>query len=81
MPYRQTQTPCRDGKLYIAPVMDCFGGEIISLAMDGNMKKELRIKAAKEGYMLRKPKSGFLFHSYAARFLQFSTSSASGGVL
>lgn len=57
MPYRQTQTPCRDGKLYIAPVMDCFGGEIISLAMDGNMKKELRIKAAKEGYMLRKPKS------------------------
>lgn len=81
MPYRQTQTPCRDGKLYIAPVMDCFGGEIISLAMDGNMKKELHIKAAKEGYMLRKPKSGFLFHSYAARFLQFSTSSASGGVL
>ena len=32
-----TQTPCRDGKLYIAPVMDCFGGEIISLAMDDNM--------------------------------------------
>ena len=25
-----TQTPCKDGKLYIAPVMDCFGGEIIS---------------------------------------------------
>ena len=32
-----TQTPCRDGKLYIAPVMDCFGGEIISLAMDDNL--------------------------------------------
>ena len=25
-----TQTPCKDGKLYIAPVMDCFGAEIIS---------------------------------------------------
>ncbi|WP_276780344.1 hypothetical protein [Treponema succinifaciens] len=69
------------GMANCTPVMDCFGGEIISLAMDGNMKKELRIKAAKEGYMLRKPKSGFLFHSDAARFLQFSTSSASGGVL
>lgn len=60
-----TQTPCKDGKLYIAPVMDCFGGEIISLAMDSNMKKELCIKAAKEAFMLRKPKSGFIFHSDA----------------
>lgn len=60
-----TQIPCRDGKLYIAPVMDCFGGEIISLAMDSNMKKELCIKAAKEAYMLRKPKSGFILHSDA----------------
>lgn len=58
-----TQTPCKDGKLYIAPVMDCFGGEIISLAMDDNMKKKLCIKAAKEAYKFRKPKSGFLFHS------------------
>lgn len=61
-----TQTPCRDGKLYIA-VMDCFGGEIISLAMGDNMKKELCIKAAKEAYKLRKQKSGFLFHSDAGR--------------
>ena len=57
-----TQTPCRDGKLYITPR---FGGEIISLEMDDNMKKELCIKAAKEAYKLRKPKSGFLFHSDA----------------
>ena len=35
-----TQTPCKDGKLYIASVMDCFGGEIISLAMDSNLKKK-----------------------------------------
>ena len=48
------QTPYRDGKLYIAPVMDCFGGQIISLAMDYNMKKELCIKAAKEAYKLWK---------------------------
>ena len=60
-----TQIPCKDGKLYIAPVMDCFGGEIVSLAMDNNMKKELCIRAAKDAYRLRKPKSGFLFHSDA----------------
>lgn len=47
MPYRQTQTSCRDGKLYIAPVMDCFGGEIISLAMDGNMKKRIAHQGGK----------------------------------
>ena len=31
-----SQVQCSDGKLYIAPVFDCFGGEIISLAMDTN---------------------------------------------
>lgn len=35
-----TQIPCKGGKLYIAPIFDCFGGEIISLEMDTNMKKE-----------------------------------------
>ena len=60
-----TQAQCKDGKFYIASVMDCFGGEIISLAMDGNMKKELCIRAAKEAHMLRKPKLGFRFHSDA----------------
>lgn len=40
-----TQIPCADGKLYIAPVLDCFNGEIVGLAMDNNMKKSLCIKA------------------------------------
>ena len=53
-----TQTPCKDGKLYIAPIMDCFGDEIIALAMDDNMKKELCIKALKEAYELRRPGDG-----------------------
>lgn len=53
-----TQSPCKDGKLYIAPIMDCFGGEIIALAMDDNMKKELCIKALKEAYELRRPGDG-----------------------
>jgi transposase InsO family protein len=40
-----TQIPCRDGKLYIAPVLDCYNGEIVGLAMDDKMKKELCIRA------------------------------------
>lgn len=56
-----TQTPCKDGKLYIAPVMDCFGGEIISMAMDSNMKKELCIKAAKEDTNFESRNQDFFF--------------------
>jgi hypothetical protein len=40
-----TQIPCQDGKLYIAPVLDCYNGEIVGLAMDNNMKKGLCIQA------------------------------------
>lgn len=57
------QAPCKDGKLYIAPVMDCLEGEINSLAVADNMKKELCIQAAKDAYMIHRPKTGFLFHS------------------
>ena len=36
-----SQIQCYDGKLYISPILDCFNGEIISLQMQSNMKKEL----------------------------------------
>jgi transposase InsO family protein len=58
-----TQIPCSDGKLYIAPVMDCYGGEIVSLAMDGNMKKELCIKATEDAYIARGKPAGVINHS------------------
>jgi transposase InsO family protein len=40
-----TQLQCLDGKLYLAAVLDCYNGEIVGLAMDDNMKKELCIRA------------------------------------
>jgi transposase InsO family protein len=40
-----TQIQCLDGKLYLAAVLDCYNGEIVGLAMDGNMRKELCIRA------------------------------------
>ena len=60
-----TQVNCKDGKLYIAPVFDCFSGEIVSLAMDRNMKKELCISALEAAFKARKPKTGVIVHSDA----------------
>lgn len=40
-----SQIPCQDGKLYISPILDCYNGEILSLIMRDNMKKELCIDA------------------------------------
>lgn len=40
-----TEAPCRDGKLYVAPILDCYNGEIVGLAMDGNMRAELCVRA------------------------------------
>lgn len=40
-----TEIPCRDGKLYLAAVLDCFDSKIVGVAMDDNMRKELAIGA------------------------------------
>ena len=40
-----TEVTCSDGKLYIAPILDCFDGQIVGLAMDDNMRAELCIRA------------------------------------
>ena len=58
-----TQIPCKDGKLYVSPLFDCYNGEIISLAMDTNMKKELCIKTITEAYKNFDIQSGAIIHS------------------
>lgn len=60
-----TQVSCNDATLYIAPVLDCYRGEIISLSMDTNMKKELCIKAIDDAAARRKPGAGVIVHSDA----------------
>ena len=42
----------------MSPLLDCYNGEIISLAMDTNMKKELCIKTITEAYKNFDIKSG-----------------------
>ena len=57
-----SQIPCRDGKLYISPIMDCFNGEIISLVMRSNMRKELCIDTFNAAAK-RFPLNGAILHS------------------
>ncbi len=60
-----TEIQCYDGKLYLSAVLDCYNGEILSIAMDNNMKKELCIKTVKELELQygKKKLSGAIFHS------------------
>ena len=57
-----SQIQCIDGKLYISPILDCFNGEILSLVMRDNMKKELCIDTLKAARM-RYPINGATLHS------------------
>ena len=59
-----TEIQCSDGKLYASAVLDCFNGEVLALAMDDNMKKELciaTVKQLQESYGNKI--SGTIFHS------------------
>lgn len=60
-----TEIQCSDGKLYVSAVLDCYNGEILSAAMDDNMKKELCIRTVKELELRygRSALAGAIFHS------------------
>ncbi len=59
-----TEVPCRDGKLYVSPIMDCFNGEIVALEMRENMKKELCIDTVRQLKLkYGKQIGGAIFHS------------------
>lgn len=60
-----TEIRCKNGKLYVCPVFDCFSGEIVGLAMDTNMKKELCINAVADAYNRFSPKGMVTIHSDA----------------
>lgn len=57
-----TVVQCKDSKLYISPILDCYSGEILSLCMDNNMRKELVIRTA-EAAAKKFPLCGAILHS------------------
>lgn len=57
-----SQITCIDGTLYISPIMDCFNGEILSLYMRSNMRKEMCIDTFKAAAG-KIPLQGAILHS------------------
>ena len=58
-----TQVPCADAKLYISPLLDCFNGEILSLNMKTNMKKELTTETIADAVKRYPQLKGAIVHS------------------
>lgn len=58
-----TEVPCSDGKLYVSPIMDCCSGEILTLEMCDNMKKELCIDTVKNLCRRYSLAEGAILHS------------------
>jgi transposase InsO family protein len=65
-----TEVSCSEGKLYISPVLDCFNGEIVSLEMRDNMKKELCVATVKK---LKKAKNGKTIILHSDRGSQYTS--------
>ncbi|MFH0894107.1 MAG: IS3 family transposase [Bacteroidota bacterium] len=40
-----TEIPCKEGKLYLAPILDCYDGTIRGFKMDDNMRADLCVDA------------------------------------
>jgi transposase InsO family protein len=57
-----SEVPTANGKLYLAPVLDCFDGLIVGLAMADNMRKELCIEAFEQACQ-RRDAYEMIFHS------------------
>lgn len=67
-----TQIQCQDGKLYLAAVLDCYNGEIVGLAMDDNMKKELCIQAFRSACQVQGAYGMILHSDRGSQFTSFS---------
>ena len=57
-----TEVGCRDGKLYVSPILDCYDGQIVGLTIDDHMRKELCIEAFENACRLTGA-SGMILHS------------------
>lgn len=57
-----TEVPCSDGKLYLAPVLDCFDGMIVGFKMDTNMRADLCVEAFKRACRAENAR-GMILHS------------------
>jgi transposase InsO family protein len=58
-----TQAQCKDGKLYICGVLDCFDGTLVGVSMREHMRKELCLSALETAVVRYRPLPWLIFHS------------------
>lgn len=58
-----TYIPCREGRLYLASVLDLCTREIVGWRLDDRMTTELVLGAIQDAYSAQKPKKGLIHHS------------------
>jgi transposase InsO family protein len=58
-----TYIPCREGRLYLASVMDLCTREIVGWRLYGRMTTDLVLDALKAAYEAKKPDKGLIHHS------------------
>ena len=57
-----TEVECAEGKLYVAPVLDCYDGMIVGLSMEDNMRSQLCVSAF-ERACVQQNATGMIFHT------------------
>lgn len=57
-----TEIPCQDGKVYLAPVLDCYDGMIVAFSMADHMKASLCVDAFEQACRKERCR-GMLLHS------------------
>ncbi|WP_078427417.1 IS3 family transposase [Alkalihalobacterium alkalinitrilicum] len=57
-----TYIPCREGKLYLATVLDLCTREIVGWSLKSHMANELVLEALGDAYESKKPEKGLIHH-------------------
>lgn len=58
-----TEIKCKDAKLYVSGIFDCFSSELLGLAMDDNMKAALCVKTLDHACLAHPGLKGAIIHS------------------
>jgi putative transposase len=58
-----TYIPCRQGKLYLASILDLYTKQIVGWKLSDRMTTDLVLEALKQAYGAKKPKKGLIHHS------------------
>lgn len=58
-----TYIPCREGRMYLANVMDLYTRKIVGWKIGDRMTNDLVLDALKQAYNVKKPPAGLIHHS------------------